>query len=88
MEVYSLDQWRRLRGFSQEELAYRVGVSSRTIANYEKSPENFGKASYDIVQKIANVLDIKLSQFFLNSNPEKPKFESTITEPHKKESVI
>ena len=73
MEVYSLDQWRRLRGFSQEELAFRVGVSSRTIANYEKSPENFGKASYDIVQKIADVLD---------NESEKPKQEST--NPHQK----
>lgn len=85
MEVYSLDQWRRLRGFSQEELAYRVGVSSRTIANYEKSPENFGKASYDIVQKIADVLDIKLSQFFLGNESEKPKREST--NPHQKEPI-
>ncbi|MFB5068318.1 MAG: helix-turn-helix transcriptional regulator [Aerococcus sanguinicola] len=76
MEKYTLAQWRKLRGMSQEELAFRVGVTARTIANYEKDVTNFGKASYDTVQKLADVLDIKLSQFFLENTSEKPKLHA------------
>lgn len=72
-EKYTLEQWRKLRGLSQEELAIKVGVSSRTIVNYEKDVQNLRNASYYKVQKIADVLGIKLSQIFLIDTSEKPK---------------
>ncbi|MCT7702545.1 MAG: helix-turn-helix transcriptional regulator [Lactobacillus crispatus] len=64
MNKYTLEQWRKLKGFSQEELARKTGLSARTIINYEKK-HTLPKASYQNVQKIANALDIKLSQFIL-----------------------
>ncbi|WP_347298139.1 helix-turn-helix transcriptional regulator [Dolosigranulum savutiense] len=72
-EQYSLKQWRNLRGYSQEELAREVGVSTRTISNYENDVENLGNASYRRVQKIVNVLNIKLDQIFLGDTSEKQK---------------
>lgn len=72
-EKYTLKQWRNLRGLSQEDLARKVGVTSRTIANYEKDVEQFGNASYQIVQKIVDALDINLSVIFLGTTSEKPK---------------
>lgn len=72
-EKYTLRQWRDIRGFTQEQLARQVGVTSRTIANYEKDVEQFGNASYVTVQKIVDVLDIKLSDIFLGTDSEKPK---------------
>lgn len=72
-EQYSLKQWRNLRGYSQEELAREVGVSTRTISNYENDVENLGNASYRRVQKIVNVLNIKLDQIFLGETSEKQK---------------
>lgn len=65
MTKYTLEQWRKLKGLSQEELARKSGLSARTIINYEKEPNAFSKASYQKVQKIANILEIKLSQFIL-----------------------
>ena len=73
MEIYTLAQWRRLRGLSQDELAAMVGITSRTIANYEKDVSNLGKASYEVVQRLAGALDVKLSQIFLGDTSEKPK---------------
>ncbi|MDO4680314.1 MAG: helix-turn-helix transcriptional regulator [Aerococcus sp.] len=73
MERYTLSQWRRLRGYSQEELAHKVDLTAKTIANYEKSNLNFCNASYNTVQKLANVLGITLSQFLLDSTSEKQK---------------
>lgn len=72
-EQYSLKQWRNLRGYSQEGLAREVGVSTRTISNYENDVENLGNASYKRVQKIVDVLDIKLDQIFLGMTSEKQK---------------
>ena len=36
MTKYTLEQWRKLKGLSQEELARKSGLSARTIINYEK----------------------------------------------------
>lgn len=72
-EKYTLKQWRNLRGLSQEDLARKVDVTSRTIGNYEKDVEQLGSASYITVQKIADALEIKLSDIFLGVISEKPK---------------
>ena len=50
-----LKEKRRARGMSQAELAERVGVTSRTIQNYElgsRKPQNM-----EVVQKLADVLN-------------------------------
>lgn len=63
-EKYTLAQRRKLRGFFQEELAKKAGLTSRTIINYESGGKNSLNASYKTIQKLADVLDIKLSQIF------------------------
>lgn len=74
-EKFTLKQWRNIRGLSQEELAERVGVTSRTILSYEKDVNKLGNASYITVQRIADTLQIKLSDIFLGADSEKPKQE-------------
>jgi len=71
-EKFTLRQWRNIRGLSQEELAERVGVTARTIVSYEKNTANLGNARYITVQKIADELNIKLSDIFLESISDKP----------------
>lgn len=71
-QKFTLRQWRNIRGLSQEELAERVGVTARTIVSYEKNAENLGNARYITVQKIADELDIKLSDIFLELVSDKP----------------
>ena len=73
MEKYSLSQWRKLRGLSQEQLAAMVGVSARSIINYEGSEVALSNASYKTVQALADCLGIKISQFFLGTSSEKQK---------------
>ena len=34
MEKYSLAQWRKIRGLSQEQLAVMAGISARSVINY------------------------------------------------------
>lgn len=71
--ILKLEQWRKLRGFSQEELAEKAGVSTRSIWNYENNPGSLLSASYENVRKIALVLGVKTNQIFLNDISEKPK---------------
>ncbi len=48
---------RKKRGFSQDELAKRVGIISVTIGRYERDEM---KPSIDIATKLANALDVSL----------------------------
>lgn len=70
-ERYTLEQWRKLRGLSQEDLAVKTGLTSRTIINYENDVNNLTSASYKNVQKLADALGVKLSQIFLGTTSEK-----------------
>lgn len=36
---FTLAQWRRLKGYSQKEMAQRCGVFVNTYFNWEKNPE-------------------------------------------------
>lgn len=59
-EKYKLSKWRRIKGFSQEDLAEEVKVSTKTISRYEN--EGFKSASFPTVLKIVDALDITLDQ--------------------------
>lgn len=72
-EKLTLKQWRNLRGLTQEELGFKAGLTSRSIANYEKDVENLRNAKYSKIKKIAEVLNIKVNDIFLGANSEKPK---------------
>lgn len=72
-EKLTLRQWRRLRDYSQEKLAAKVGITSRTVANYESNIETLRRASYENLDAIAKVLDISVDDIFFGTTSDKPK---------------
>ena len=73
--VLTLAEWRGLRGLTKVKLAEKVGLSARTIYNYESDVKNLRRADYETIKTIADALDIKVSQIFLDYTSEKPKQE-------------
>lgn len=71
--VLTLKQWRGLRGYSKVDLARKSGVTERTIYSFEKDVENLHNANYRTIKKVANALDIKVENIFLDDTSEKPK---------------
>lgn len=68
MQILTLAQWRKLRGLSQEEMAKKVNVSTRTIWSYENDINNLRNASYNTISLIANALEIRTGQIFLGDD--------------------
>ncbi|MBS4461196.1 helix-turn-helix transcriptional regulator [Aerococcaceae bacterium zg-B36] len=73
VEKFTLKQIRNIKGLTQAELAEKVGITERTIANYEKDVTALQKADYIVVYRIAKVLDINTGDIFLGTESEKPK---------------
>lgn len=71
--VLTLQQWRGLRGYSKVYLARKSGVTERTIYSFEKDIENLHNANYRTIKKVANALDIKVKNIFLDYTSEKLK---------------
>lgn len=71
--VLTLQQWRGLRGYSKVDLARKSGVTERTIYSFEKDIENLHNANYRTIKKVANALDIKIKNIFLDYTSEKLK---------------
>ena len=67
MQILTLAQWRKLRGLSQEEMAKKVNVSTRTIWSYENDINNLRNASYNTISLIANALEIRTGKIFSNN---------------------
>ena len=59
----TLKEWRKERGFSQEELARRLNVSTWTVGRYES--EGFKNAKFETVINITEVLDVKLEDLIV-----------------------
>ena len=56
-------RWRRFRGFTQEELAAKVGLSKDTISKIELGKQkNIG---FRHVIAICEVLDVKIEELFI-----------------------
>ena len=72
--VLTLRQWRALRGYSQSKLSEMTGITERTIINYEKDVSNLHNAKYSTVEKLAEALDIKVENIFLNGDSEEPDY--------------
>lgn len=68
--VLTLKQWRGLRGYSQSKLSEKTGITERTIINYEKDVTNLHNAKYSTIEKLAEALDIKVENIFLNGDSE------------------
>ena len=73
--VLTLEQWRKLRGLTQESLAKKVGVTTRSIGKYERDVQQLESAQYSTIRKIAEVLDIEIHNLYLDSTKEKPEFK-------------
>lgn len=50
---------------TQEELAEKAGVTSRTINAYEVDVNNMRKARYETIEKIATALNTQVDNIFL-----------------------
>ena len=59
----TLREWRKERGFSQEELARRLNVSTWTVGRYES--EGLKNAKFETVINITEVLDIELDNLII-----------------------
>lgn len=69
---FTLKQLRGLSGLSQKELASRVGVSDKTIQNYENGHAALSDAPYSRIKAIAKALDVSVDDIFLEHTSEKP----------------
>lgn len=65
MAQFSLKELRARHNLSQEKLANLVGITTRTIASYESDIANLRKASYQVIEKIAEVLEVEVKDIFL-----------------------
>lgn len=62
---FSLKQLRGLSGMSQKELADKIGVTERTIGNYENVDGKLADAPYSRIKAIAAALDVSVDDIFL-----------------------
>lgn len=56
---------RDLKGFTQEKLAERVGVSTRTIGNWENGSQDI---KLDNASKLAEVLEVKVQELIIGKD--------------------
>jgi transcriptional regulator with XRE-family HTH domain len=64
-----VQEFRKERGYSQEELAYRSGLHRTYIGMIERAEKNITLKN---IEKIANALEMNIYQFFqLDSNESK-----------------
>jgi len=61
----TLRQIRRERDITQEELSKKTGLSDRIISLYENDIEVLRGASYYNLEKIANALDVEITDIYL-----------------------
>ncbi|MCQ3816674.1 helix-turn-helix transcriptional regulator [Staphylococcus xylosus] len=71
--VLTLKEWRGLKGYTKVSLASKSGVNERTIYLFEKDVNNIQNANFKTIKKLANALDIKVANIFLELYSEKPK---------------
>lgn len=62
----TLNQWRSIRGLTQEELADMANIDSQTISDLETKEGRIENSRYSTLYKIAQALDIEVQDIFLN----------------------
>lgn len=72
-EKFTLKQIRNVKGVTQKQLAEVVGITERTVNNYENNVNALQNADYIIIYRIAKALDVRVSDIFLGTDSEKPK---------------
>ena len=58
MKMSKLAEKRKEKGFTQEELAKKLGLNNKTISRYERGERN---PSLDAIGRIAEVLDCTIN---------------------------
>jgi transcriptional regulator with XRE-family HTH domain len=69
MPVPFLHAWRLRRGYSQQELAERAGMSKTTIVNLEGAK---GRANFVSIRKLAAALDISREELLFRDPEAQP----------------
>ena len=67
---FSLKELRARHNLTQEELARLAGLSPKTINYYEKDVNRLRGASFRNLEKLAEVLNVKIDEFFLGQTKE------------------
>ena len=67
MKSNNLKVNRILKGFSQRQLAKKIGISQPNISRYEK---NLQQPSEEVKQRIADILELPVKDLFFNDNQE------------------
>jgi transcriptional regulator with XRE-family HTH domain len=62
---YTIKELRARNNYTQEELAKLAGLNPRTINMYENNIENLRRSSYRNIEKLAEVLKVKVDDIFL-----------------------
>ncbi|NLI89766.1 MAG: helix-turn-helix transcriptional regulator [Epulopiscium sp.] len=62
---YSLKELRARKGVSQEELARLIGITARTVHNYESDIEKLRNTSYKNIENLARALEVEINEIFL-----------------------
>ena len=52
-------------GLTQEQLAVKTGITSRSIGRYELDVNNLRKAEYEKIERIALALGVSVNDIFL-----------------------
>jgi transcriptional regulator with XRE-family HTH domain len=63
--AFTIKEWRRLRGFSQQTMAEKCGVHVNTYAYWEKHPSNL---SIEKARIIANALQVSFDDIFFEDD--------------------
>lgn len=69
----NLKSYRVRAGYTQEDIAELLGITRNTYCDYEVNPQ---KVKVETLQTIADKLNCKLSDFFVESNVTKSNIKS------------
>lgn len=70
---YNLMELRKISGFTQKELAERLGISRSSIGNYEKG---IRRPDYETLEKIADFFNVEMWQLLGKDTVDKAIFAS------------
>ncbi|WP_051568492.1 helix-turn-helix domain-containing protein [Crocinitomix catalasitica] len=65
--MLKIKEYRKLRGFTQQELSELSGIKKRTLINYENGDSDI---PFSKLQKIANILEVSIQELYLDSTTE------------------
>jgi len=64
----NLTKYRKLRQYTQSQLAHMVGLSTHTISLYEQKQRDINKASGETLFRLAEVLSCRMEDLLENEN--------------------